>query len=159
MAENEFRHIVRVANTDLDGKKPIMMALKKIKGISFMLSNAVCYKAAVPLTKKAGDLTNEEVEKLSDVILHPVKFNIPTWLLNRRGDPIDGTSAHLVTGNLVFAQENDLKTMKKTRSYKGIRHIQGLPVRGQRTKSNFRKNKGKVSLGVKVREGAKSGRT
>jgi len=38
--------------------------------------------------------------------------------------------------------------MKKTKSYKGLRHQWGLPVRGQRTKANFRKNKGKSSLGV-----------
>jgi small subunit ribosomal protein S13 len=47
--------------------------------------------------------------------------------------------------------------MKRIRSYKGVRHSLGLPVRGQRTRSNFRKNKGKV-LGVKRKEGAKAGR-
>ena len=45
--------------------------------------------------------------------------------------------------------------MKKIRSYRGVRHGIGLPVRGQRTKSNFRKNKGKVSLGVAKKAAAK----
>ena len=47
--------------------------------------------------------------------------------------------------------------MKKIKSYRDIRHALGLPVRGQRTKSNFRKNKGKV-LGVRRKEGVKAGR-
>ena len=58
---------------------------------------------------------------------------------------------------LSFTQDNDIKMMKKIKSYKGVRHILGQPVRGQRTKSNFRKNKGKV-LGVKRKEGTKPGR-
>ena len=49
--------------------------------------------------------------------------------------------------------------MKKIRSYRGVRHGVGLPVRGQRTKSNFRRNKGKASLGVKKKENVKSGKT
>ena len=57
-----------------------------------------------------------------------------------------------------FAEETDIKRMKKTRSYRGVRHGMGLPVRGQRTKSNFRKNKGKASLGVAKKAAAKAGR-
>ena len=48
--------------------------------------------------------------------------------------------------------------MKKVKSYKGVRHSAGLTVRGQKTKSNFRRNKGKLSLGVKKKQGAKAGR-
>ena len=48
--------------------------------------------------------------------------------------------------------------MKKIKCYKGVRHMLDLPVRGQRTKSNFRKNKGKVHLGVKRKAGVKGGR-
>jgi small subunit ribosomal protein S13 len=55
---------------------------------------------------------------------------------------------HLITTELDLTIDNDLKRMKKVKSYKGVRHMLGQPVRGQRTKSNFRKNKGKVSLGV-----------
>ena len=55
-----------------------------------------------------------------------------------------------------FAQENDVKRLKRIRSYVGVRHGQGLPVRGQRTKSNFRRNKGKGPLGVKKKEAAKA---
>ena len=70
----------------------------------------------------------------------------------------DGKDFHLLTGNLSFAEENDVKRLKKIRSYRGIRHGQGLPVRGQKTKANFRKNKGKVSLGVAKKSSSKAGR-
>ncbi len=87
-----------------------------------------------------------------------MKFGTPVWMLNRRKDLELGEDRHLITSDLTFTQDNDIKMLKKIRSYKGVRHILGQPVRGQRTKSNFRKNKGKVHLGVKVRAGAKAGR-
>ena len=55
---------------------------------------------------------------------------------------------HLINTDLDLSKDGDIKRMKKVKSYKGLRHTWGLPVRGQRTRSNFRKNKGKVSLGV-----------
>jgi small subunit ribosomal protein S13 len=78
-------------------------------------------------------------------------------MLNRRKDMETGEDRHLTTADLKFFNDNDIKMMKKMRSYKGIRHMEGLPVRGQKTKSKFRKNKGKV-MGVKRRAGAKTGK-
>ena len=68
-------------------------------------------------------------------------------MLNRRNDPEDGSDKHLLSSDLKFTVENDIKMMKKIKCYKGVRHSLGQPVRGQRTKSNFRRNKGKV-MGV-----------
>lgn len=147
-SDKEIKYFVRIANTDLDGKKPICHAMTKIKGISFMFSNMVCTLASIDKGKISGLLTEEEVKRIDDMIKDPVKAGAPLWMLNRRADPIEGTNAHLVTANLTFVQENDIKLMKKIKSYRGIRHSLGLPVRGQRTRSNFRKNKGNV-LGVK----------
>ena len=144
----EYRHIVRVSNTDLKGEKQLHMALHKIKGISFMFSNFICFSAKVEPIKKAGDLTEEEVKRLEDVIKNPAKYNCPTWLLNRRKDYETGADMHLINTDLDLSKDGDIKRMKKVKSYKGLRHTWGLPVRGQRTRSNFRKNKGKVSLGV-----------
>ena len=156
--EKDFKHIIRIANADLDGNKPISQALRKIKGVSFMFSNAVCNISGIDHNKKAGNLNDGEIKKLCDIIDNPLKFNIPEWLLNRRKDMDDGTSKHLLTGDLKFQHETDIKILKKIRCYRGMRHAYGLPVRGQRTKSNFRKNKGKLSLGVKKKAGVKAGR-
>lgn len=144
----EVRHLVRVASTDLDGKKQVMFGLCKIKGIKYMYANAICQAAGISKFKKTGQLSESEVVALEKVIAHPSQFSIPIWLYNRRKDPETGEDKHMITTDLGFAQDLDVKLMKKTKSYKGLRHQWGLPVRGQRTKSNFRRNKGKA-LGVK----------
>lgn len=146
-AKDDLRYIVRIANTDLDGKKPIGHALLKIRGVGFMFANAVCRLSKIVPTKKAGELTGDEIEKMNSVLKDPSSGGLPTWMLNRRNDVEEGKTAHLLTGDLVFATQNDIKRLKKVRSYRGVRHSFGLPVRGQRTKSNFRRNKGK-GLGV-----------
>jgi small subunit ribosomal protein S13 len=153
--KDNFKYFVRIANTDLDGNKAIGNALKKIKGVSFMFSNLICNIAGVDKMIKAGYLNDGQVKKLDDILNNLSKYNVPNWMLNRRKNYEDGKDYHLFTGNLSFAEENDIKRMKKIRSYRGVRHGIGLPVRGQRTKSNFRKNKGKVSLGVAKKAAAK----
>mgnify|MGYP001574860971 CR=1 FL=1 len=155
--KQELKYFVRIANTDLDGNKPIGHALTKIKGISFMLSNAICRTAAIDVAKKTGYLNDNEAARIDEIIQEPAKYKIPSWLFNRRRDPEDNSDRHLIGTNLAFTQDNDVKMMKKIKSYRGIRHMLGLPVRGQRTRSNFRKNKGKV-LGVKRKEGSRAGR-
>ena len=153
----EIRHLVRIANTDLDGTKPLYHALTKIKGISYMYSNFITTAAKIDRHTKTGLLNDAEMKKLEEVIKSPLDFNPPSWMLNRRNDLETGKSMHLVGSELDFVKDNDIKTMKKIKTYKGVRHILGLPVRGQRTRSNFRKNKGKV-MGVKRRQGAKTGK-
>jgi len=157
MEQKDFKHIVRVVNTDIDGNKPIGMALRKIKGVNFMFANMVCSLAGVDKKKKTGYLLDEEVKKLDEVMKNPSKYNAPSWMFNRRKDYDDGIDKHLLTFDIGFTQDNDLKRLKKIKSYRGMRHAFGLPTRGQRTKSNFRRNKGKVT-GVK-RKKIKSGRT
>ena len=155
--KQELKYFVRISNTDLDGNKSVQNALTKIKGISFMFSNAILKTAMIEKTKKIGYLSDEQVSRIDEIIKEPSKFRIPLWLFNRKKDPEDNTDKHLVGSTLSFIQDNDIKMMKKVKSYKGIRHFLGLPVRGQRTRSNFRKNKGKV-MGVKKKEGTKSGK-
>lgn len=156
--DEDFRHIVRIANTDLDGNKKLQSGLRKIKGVNFMFSNLICTLSGVDGTKTVGKLTDQEIKKLDEVINDPIKSGAPEWMLNRRKDPEDGTVKHIISSDLTFNQENDVKMMRKIKCYRGVRHSLGLPTRGQRTKANFRRNKGKVHLGVKKKEGAKAGR-
>ncbi|MFQ5620641.1 MAG: 30S ribosomal protein S13 [Candidatus Nanoarchaeia archaeon] len=150
MTEN-FKHLVRVANTDLDGNKPSIHALLKIKGVGPMFANAVCQVTGVDPQQKVGTIKDEEVAALSAAVENPAKHNIPSWLFNRRNDYETGEDKHLITGDLQFQKENDIKRLKKLKNYRGVRHAFRLPLRGQRTKSNFRRNKskGKGGLGVK----------
>ncbi|MCF7865886.1 30S ribosomal protein S13 [Candidatus Woesearchaeota archaeon] len=144
----EFKHIVRVANTDLKGEKHLLIAMTKIKGVSIMFSNMALGLAKVSKTKKAGDLEDKEVERINDVLLNPLKYKVPKWMFNRNNDYDSGEDMHLLNADLTFTKDNDLKRLKKIKSYRGLRHQWGLPVRGQKTKSNFRRQKGK-GLGVK----------
>ena len=146
--KKDYRYIVRIVNTDLDGSKPISHALNRIKGISFMFSNALCTIANIDKKKLAGQLNETEIKRLNDILLSPSQYGFPHWMLNRRSDFETGTDKHLLAADLRFQVDNDIKLMKKIRSYKGVRHMLGQPVRGQKTKSNFRRNKGSASLGV-----------
>jgi small subunit ribosomal protein S13 len=158
MADEQVKHIVRIANTDLVGEKAVKVALTKIKGIGVMYSNMVCRLANVKIDKKTGLLNSSEIERLNDVLLHPHKFSVPQWMMNRRKDWETGKTTHLITSDLDFTHEQDLRRLKKIKSYRGLRHVSGLTVRGQRTKSNFRRNKGKV-VGVKRKtEAPKTGK-
>ncbi|MBW2991988.1 30S ribosomal protein S13 [Candidatus Woesearchaeota archaeon] len=154
----EFRDLVRVHNADIQGNKKIINGLRNVSGVSFMFANMVCELAKIDKHKKAGELTDDEINKLEAVISDPVKAGAPVWMLNRRKDLDTGNDIHITTNDLSFIKDNDLKLLKKIKCYKGIRHMRNLPVRGQRTKSNFRKNKGKAT-GVKKRAGAKTGRS
>jgi len=154
--DEDFRYLVRIANTDLKGEKNIFHALTSIKGVGIIFSNFLCTAAGIEKTKKAGTLSDAEVKKLDEILREPLKFNAPKWMLNRRNDVEEGTDRHLITVDLDLSRENDIKRMKKTKSYKGMRHALRLTLRGQRTRSNFRKNKGKVT-GVSKKKG-KSGR-
>jgi small subunit ribosomal protein S13 len=144
----DFKHIVRVVNTDLDGNKPIYHALNKIKGVGKVFANSACLVAGVDRFKKTGNLEDADIKKLDDIIRNPKKYNIPIWMLNRRKDYITGEDKHLLSADLDFTRQQDIRRMQKTKSYKGFRHQAGLTVRGQRTRSNFRRQKGKVQ-GVK----------
>ena len=147
MADNkhseDFQYIIRVSNTDLDGEKKIIDSLRKIRGVSFMFANAVCVAAGVNKNQQAGTLDEKDVKKIQEVVSNPQQAGIPSWMFNRRNDYETGQDNHLIVNDLLIAHEDDTKRLKKMKSYRGLRLQAGLPVRGQRTQSNFRKGKGK----------------
>jgi len=157
MTEEKIKHIVRIVNTDVRGNQEVVISLSKIKGVGHMFANMTCKLAGVDRHKKSGLLTETEIKRLEEVIKNPVKNNVPSWMLNRQEDVETGEDMHLITGDLQFTNAQDVRRLQKIKSYKGFRHAAGLPLRGQRTKSNFRRNKGKA-VGVKKKSGAKSGR-
>lgn len=147
MAEKNYKHIVRIANVDVPGEKQVRFALTKIKGVGINFADAVCAATGVNKVEKAGNLSDENVLKLNEILQSP-NGKLPSWMFNRRKDYETGEDKHILTGTLNFVKENDLKRLKKIKTLRGVRHQKGLPVRGQRTRSHFRKNKGKV-IGVK----------
>nr|CAG8514075.1 7149_t:CDS:2 [Entrophospora candida] len=67
-----------------------MFALAAIKGVGRRYSNLVCKKADVDLNKRAGESTNEELERIVTIIQNPTQYKIPDWFLNRQKDIFDG---------------------------------------------------------------------
>lgn len=137
--------LVRILSKDIEGKNTVYHGLTKIKGISWSMANAICNALKLDKRRKIGSLTNEEIKKIADFMNQP---SIPNYLFNRRKDLETGENRHVVGTNLELQHEFDIKRIRKIRSYKGYRHAMGLPVRGQRTRSHFRKNRGK-STGIK----------
>jgi small subunit ribosomal protein S13 len=143
--------LIRVLSKDIEGGLNLYVGLTKIKGISWSLANAICKSLNLDKNRRIGSLSKEEIEKINDFLKHP---KMPVYLLNRKVDVETGEDKHLVGTDLELQKELDIGRLKKIRSYRGYRHATGLPVRGQRTKSHFRKNK-KKSVGIKKKTVAK----
>ncbi|MBS7629653.1 30S ribosomal protein S13 [Candidatus Bathyarchaeota archaeon] len=144
----EFRHIVRVKGTDLDGSKRLLHGLTKIKGVGVSFANAVVKIAGFKPDIRLGELSEAETSKVEDIISNPTKYNIPPHLLNRRKDQDTGQNLHLVTSDLTLRMKMDIDHMKNLKTWRGVRHSLGLKVRGQRTRTTGRKGK---AVGVKKR--------
>ncbi len=131
----QLKPFLRVFNTDIIGDKPIIQALQKVNGIGFSLANIICIVLKIPKTTKAGSLSDADARSIEQL----VKGNkLPKWIINRRKDVITGNDIHLLGSDLKFTIDNDIKRLRRLKTYKGNRHSIGQPVRGQRTRSHFR---------------------
>ncbi len=133
--KNTFQHILRLLNTNVDGKNKIMFALTQIKGVGRRYSNLVCKKADVDLSKRAGELTVEELERIVTIMQNPQQYKIPDWFLNRQRDIVDGKSFQCLANQVDTKMRDDLERLKKIKAHRGLRHFWGLRVRGQHTKT------------------------
>jgi len=138
--KKDEHRIVRIMSKDIEGKMSVYSGLTKIKGISWGMANAICKKLKIDKKRKIGSLTDEEIKKITEFVKSP---EIPKYLVNRRADFDSGKDKHLISSDLELRKEFDIKRLKKIKSYRGIRHSAGLPTKGQRTRSNFRKNRAK----------------
>ncbi|GMM40685.1 ribosomal 40S subunit protein S18A [Hanseniaspora uvarum] len=137
--KGSFQHILRLLNTNVDGNIKIVYALTYIRGVGRRYANLVCKKADVDLNKRAGELTQEELERIVRIMQSPTEFKVPAWFLNRQSDVNDGKDYHNLANNLESKLRDDLERLKKIRSHRGIRHFWGLRVRGQHTKTTGRR--------------------
>jgi small subunit ribosomal protein S13 len=136
--------LVRILGYDIPGSKNVFSGITRIKGVSWAISNATCIKLNIPKSKKISELTKADIQKIESFLK---EMPIPDYMKNRRFDRETGETKHYLTSDLDIRREFDIKRLKEIKSYKGLRHAQKLPVRGQRTRSHFR-SKG-VAMGVK----------
>ena len=150
MSEQEFKYIVRIADKDLPGDKNIVYALALIKGIGVNTAYALCRKLGIDTRRKLGSLTEEEILKVDEAVRELHKLGLPSWLYNRRRDPASGVDHHIIGAELVLTVKSDIDLMKEIKSWRGIRHMLGLKVRGQRTRTTGRTG---LTVGVKRSKG------
>jgi small subunit ribosomal protein S13 len=113
--------LARIAGVDLPKNKRVVIGLTSIFGIGKSISQKILSAAEVSEDKKVADLTDDEVNKIRNII----------------------TSEYKVEGSLKTEVQANIKRLMDIGSYRGKRHRRGLPVRGQRTKTNARTRKGK----------------
>jgi len=145
--DNDFQLILRILNTNVDGRQKVQYALTKIRGIGRRFSNLILKKADIDLKKRAGELTEEEIEAIKTIIANPLQFNIPEWFLNSQKDHKDGKYSQVVANNLDTKLRDNFERMKKIRLHRGLRHYWNLRVRGQHTKTTGRHGR-TVGLGA-----------
>mmetsp|Transcript_14184 Transcript_14184/g.13757 ORF Transcript_14184/g.13757 Transcript_14184/m.13757 type:complete len:156 (+) Transcript_14184:63-530(+) len=141
----DFTHILRIQNTNVDGKRKVQFALRVIKGIGRRFSGQILKIAQIDNNKRAGELSEAEIEKVNDIIARPTDYNIPKWFLNRQRDFRESLTTQLISNNLDTKLREDLERMKKIKCNRGLRHFNGHKVRGQKTKSTGRSGR---TLGV-----------
>jgi len=135
-----FKHIVRIADTDLDGKRNVMFALTGIKGVGLRMAKSITNYLNIDPKTKLGELDDETIERLKKFIEEEIE-SLPSWMLNRRKDPHTGRDLHLLSKDIDFARMVDIEMLIRMKAYRGIRHARGKKVRGQRTRTTGRKGR------------------
>jgi small subunit ribosomal protein S13 len=113
--------VARIAGVDLPKNKRSEIGLTYIFGLGVTSARKILIQAGVDLSKKIGDLSDEEVARIRSII----------------------TSDFKVEGALRSEVQMNIKRLMDINCYRGLRHRKGLPVRGQRTRTNSRTRKGK----------------
>jgi len=141
---DDFSYILRMADTDMDGLKPLASALTAVKGVGHRTAIQICKNTGFNPGRAAGFLTLDEQEVLREAI-EGYAEKVPLWMLNRQRDLETGDEIHLVGQNVKFTLKDDIDRLRTMKCYRGIRHASGNKVRGQRGRSNGR---GGLTLGV-----------
>ena len=146
MSSSEYKHILRIAGKDIDGSKKSIAALSSIRGLGYNYSQVLLQSLNISPSIRVGYLTESEIQEIEDAVRNPAKIKMPAWYLNRRADMDTGSDTHLITSDLEFAITNDINREKSVMSWRGYRHMFGLRVRGQHTRTTGRRGS---AVGVK----------
>ena len=139
MSTQEYRHIVRIIGNDIPGARKAIVGLTQIKGIGYSFATAILDSLKINTNTNIGFLSESDVQSIEKLITNPVAGNFPLWFLNRRKDIETGKNLHLLTSDIPFTLRNDIERERTTSSWRGYRHMYGLKVRGQCTRTTGRK--------------------
>ena len=133
----------------------MIVGLTQIRGVGYMFANTILSVLKINPNQRIGYLSQEQIKSIEDIVKNPSTSNFPSWFLNRRKDVETGEDKHLITSDIAFTVRNDIEREKTSGSWRGIRHMFGLKVRGQRTRCTGRKGGAVgVAKGGKVAPGA-----
>jgi small subunit ribosomal protein S13 len=110
----------RILGVDLPSDKPINISLRYLYGIGPFLANQLCERTSIDPQKRARELNDDELAKLIALL----------------------DNEYVVEGQLHRQVQQNISRLRDIGSYRGLRHRKGLPVRGQRTRTNARTRKG-----------------
>ena len=111
----------RILGVDIPADKPILYSLMSLYGIGKTLSGKVLAECRIDPGQRAKNLTEDELSRIATFV----------------------ERTYVVEGQLRRQENQNIQRLKEIRCYRGTRHIKGLPVRGQRTRTNARTRKGK----------------
>lgn len=137
---SNFREKVffRKLRSQVDGNAKIEYGLTQIRGIGMRFAQAIVRVAKIDVNLRIGAIPEKDLNRIEEIIVDPITNGIPAWMVNRKKDLVTGEDLHIIGNRLELSVRRDIDRMKRIRSYKGVRHHQGLKVRGQRTKSTGR---------------------
>lgn len=124
---------------DIPGAKKAIVGLTQIKGIGYSFATAILDTLKINTNTNIGFLSESNVQSIEKLITNPIAGNFPVWFLNRRKDIETGVNRHLLTSDIPFTLRNDIERERITNSWRGYRHMYGLKVRGQCTRTTGRK--------------------
>ncbi len=139
MTTQEYNHIIRILGNDILGDKKILLGLTQIRGVGYNFANAILDSLKIDPNTSMGYLSDSQVQSIEQILNDPLSANFPAWFVNRRKDMETGNDRHLITSDIEFTVRNDVERERLTASWKGYRHMFGLKVRGQRTRTSGRK--------------------
>jgi len=137
---SNFREKVffRKLRSQVDGNAKVEHGLTQIRGIGRRFAQAIVRVAKIDADLRIGAIPEKDLNRLEEIIIHPITNGIPAWMVNRKKDLVTGENLHIIGNRLELSVRRDIDRMKRIRSYKGVRHHRGLKVRGQKTKSTGR---------------------
>jgi small subunit ribosomal protein S13 len=141
---DDFSYIIRMADSDVDGLKPVELGLTGITGVGRRTARQICQIADIKPKTLAGHLTDKEQDRLRTAI-DAYATEVPWWMVNRQRDLHTNEDAHLFSQEVKLTEKDDISRLAAIKTYRGIRHRSGHKVRGQRLRSNGRSG---LTLGV-----------
>jgi small subunit ribosomal protein S13 len=157
LSASEYKHILRIAGKDVEGSKKLLVALSEVKGVGYNFAQVLTQSLGLNANTRVGFLTDSQIKQIEQALANPAKVGVPEWYLNRKKDMDSGTTHHLITSDLDFSIGNDIDREKTIMSWRGYRHMFGLRVRGQRTRTTGRKGGAVGVKKVKMMPGAVPG--